>query len=343
MRNKHRFCFENTEKGEHKMRKLVFFTSMCVLCGAAMTAVPAYADGGIPTLHELDAERMDLDTALQRTYITCAGIDEGLADMKKMAGINTAVSGVGTGLAVGDAVVGFSKAKLDKEIDKLEEMLAEKSVDQFGTSLGELDPNFAQKYGLNENLTVSQGNSSLEEATAKSKKLGNWRTGLMAGTTATQVASAIIAAKNRVSEDLQGQVDECIASVKMLQRAIAEARMNGEDVTEAQRIYSTCREYEYVDLSPIDKRAKGAMISSTIAAVTGGVGTVTSAMANTDATRNDNTDEGKKKEKNLNTASNALAVGSGVAGATATIFNATQIAAIKKVASVSEKCTEVLK
>lgn len=337
IKNKHRFCFENTEKGEHKMRKLVFFTSMCVLCGAAMI-VPAYA---IPPISA--ASDVDLDTALQRTYIACAGIDEGLTDMKKMAGINTAVAGVGTGLAVGAAVVGFKKANLDKEIEKLEEVLAEKSVDQFGTSLGELDANFAQKYGLGEDSLVSQGQSALDEATAKSKKLGNWRTGLMAGTTATQVASAIIAAKNRVSEDLQGQVDDCIASVKVLQRSIAVARMNGEDVTEAQQIYSACREYEYVDLSPIDKRAKGAMISSTIAAVTGGVGTVTSAMANTDATRNDNTDEGKKKEKNLNTASNALAVGSGVAGATATIFNATQISAIKKVASVSEKCTEVLK
>lgn len=315
------------------MRKLVFFTSMCVLCGTAMI-VPAYA---IPPISA--ASDVDLDTALQRTYIACAGIDEGLTDMKKMAGINTAVAGVGTGLAVGAAVVGFKKANLDKEIEKLEEVLAEKSVDQFGTSLGELDANFAQKYGLGEDSLASQGQSALDEATAKSKKLGNWRTGLMAGTTATQVASAIIAAKNRVSEDLQGQVDDCIASVKVLQRSIAVARMNGEDVTEAQQIYSACREYEYVDLSPIDKRAKGAMISSTIAAVTGGVGTVTSAMANSDKVR----DGDARKEKNLNTASNALAVGSGVAGATATIFNATQISAIKKVASVSEKCTEVLK
>ena len=306
---------------------------MCVLCGTAMI-VPAYA---IPPISA--ASDVDLDTALQRTYIACAGIDEGLTDMKKMAGINTAVAGVGTGLAVGAAVVGFKKANLDKEIEKLEEVLAEKSVDQFGTSLGELDANFAQKYGLGEDSLASQGQSALDEATAKSKKLGNWRTGLMAGTTATQVASAIIAAKNRVSEDLQGQVDDCIASVKVLQRSIAVARMNGEDVTEAQQIYSACREYEYVDLSPIDKRAKGAMISSTIAAVTGGVGTVTSAMANSDKVR----DGDARKEKNLNTASNALAVGSGVAGATATIFNATQISAIKKVASVSEKCTEVLK
>lgn len=311
------------------MRKLAFFTSMCVLCGTSALAIP-------PLSAQSD---VDLDAALQRTYIACAGIDDGLADMKKMAGINTAVSGVGTGLAVGAAVVGFSKAKLDKTIEELEEKLENVSQSQSGVILSDLDE------GVEPSEAVVAGavDVSKSEMEAKSKKLGNWRTGLMAGATATQVASAIIAAKNRVSDDLQGQVDDCIASVKVLQRAIAGARLQGDDVTEAQQIYSACREYEYVDLSPINKRAKGAMVSSAVAAVTGGVGTVTSAMANTDKTRDDNSDAGKAKEKKLNSTSNVLAVGSGVAGATATIFNATQISAIKKVAAVSEKCTEVLK
>lgn len=311
------------------MRKLTFFTSMCVLCGTSALAIP-------PLSAQSD---VDLDTALQRTYIACAGIDDGLADMKKMAGINTAVSGVGTGLAVGAAVVGFSKAKLDKTIEELEEKLENVSQSQSGVILSDLDE------GVEPSEAVVAGavDVSKSEMEAKSKKLGNWRTGLMAGATATQVASAIIAAKNRVSDDLQGQVDDCIASVKVLQRAIAGARLKGDDVIEAQQIYSACREYEYVDLSPINKRAKGAMVSSAVAAVTGGVGTVTSAMANTDKTRDDNSDAGKAKEKKLNSTSNVLAVGSGVAGATATIFNATQISAIKKVAAVSEKCTEVLK
>ena len=60
-------------------------------------------------------------------------------------------------------------------------------------------------------------------------------------------------------------------------------------------------------------------------------------------TRNDNSDSGKQKEKNLNTASNVLSVGATAASVTATVFNATQIAAIKKVAKVSEACTGVLK
>ena len=85
------------------------------------------------------------------------------------------------------------------------------------------------------------------------------------------------------------------------------------------------------------------MISSTVGAATGLAGTVTSAMANTDKTRKDNTESGKQKEKNLNTAANVLAGATTAASATATVFNATQISAIKKVAAVAEKCTGVLK
>ena len=134
-----------------------------------------------------------------------------------------------------------------------------------------------------------------------------------------------------------------ISNVKTLQNSIMQARLNGEDISEAQSIASACGEYEYVDVSKINNRAKGAMISSTVGAATGLAGTVTSAMANTDKTRNDNTESGKQKEKNLNTASNVLAIGTTAASATATVFNATQISAIKKVAAVAEKCTGVLK
>ena len=98
-------------------------------------------------------------------------------------------------------------------------------------------------------------------------------------------------------------------------------------------------------MSKIDNRAKGAMISSVVGATTGLAGTITSATANTDKTRNrsNNTDSGKQKEKNLNTAANVLSGVTTAASATATGFNAAQISAIKKVAEVAEKCTGVLK
>ena len=165
----------------------------------------------------------------------------------------------------------------------------------------------------------------------------------MAGNTATNIAGALIANKNKINNDLQSKIDRCIDKVKELNTSISAARVAGEDTNEAQQIYQACREYEFIDLSPVNNRAKGAVISSAIGIVTGGIGTATSAMANSDSIRNNNEDKGKEKEKNLNTASNALAIGTTVASAGATIFNASQIAAIKKVVAVSEKCSEVLK
>jgi len=112
---------------------------------------------------------------------------------------------------------------------------------------------------------------------------------------------------------------------------------------DADKIVTACSEYNNVDIKPINNRAKGAMISSIVGAATGVAGTVTSAVANTDATRNDNTDSGKQKEKNLNTAANVLAGASTVASATATVFNATQISAIKNVVNVAQKCEGALR
>ena len=293
------------------------------------------------------AEVLDLNSALQKTYIACVGIDDELADLKKMAGINTAVTAVGTAAGGAATVVGLVKASKDKQIANLEKELEKlRSVTQNKTIdvpnrdevLSSMDKSFAANHDESKNLE-----DEIAVLTKKSKKLGNWRTGLMAGSAATNVAGAVIAGKNKVDEDLQTQIDSCKAAVKELNNSITQAKFNSEDISEAQSIYTACREYDYVDISPINKRAKGAMISSAIGATTGVVGTVTSAMANTDKTRNDNTDAGKQKEKNLNTASNLLAGATTVASGTATVFNATQISAIKKVATVAAKCTEVLK
>ena len=66
---------------------------------------------------------LDLNTALQNTYHACVDIDNNLSDLKKLAGINTAVTAVGTGLGVGATVVGFVKSSKDKEIERLEKIL----------------------------------------------------------------------------------------------------------------------------------------------------------------------------------------------------------------------------
>jgi len=290
---------------------------------------------------------MELDNSLRATYSACIGIDEALLDLKKMAGINTAVTAVGTGLGAGATVVGLIKEKKDKQADKIKLDKLEK-IANWRLENNIKDPSDEEIAQFVANMTLDSANNTnveteLSKLNKQSKKLGNWRTGLLAGNTVTNVAGAVIAGTNRVDGDLQSQIDNCKNSLKNLQSAIMQAKLNGEDINEAQTIYNTCNEFNYVDISKINKRAKGATISSIVGATTGLTGTVTSAMANTDATRNDNTEKGKKKEKNLNTASNVLAGASTVASATATVFNATQIKAIKDVANVASKCSEVLR
>ncbi len=299
-------------------------------------ALPAYANS------------MSLDDALRATYNACVGIDDELADMKTMAGINTAITAVGTAAGAGATVTGVVKASTDQKVEELEKLLQEleeKTKDMKPMTEEEIvafldEFNREYKSGVDSKASIK---SEINQLNEKSKKLGNWRTGLMAGSTATNVAGAVIAGTNQVKGDLLAQIDACKASVKDLRNAMMQARMNGEDITEAQKIADACGEFEYADLSKINIRGKGAAISAGIGAATGLAGTITSVAANTDATRGDNSDAGKKKEKNLNTASNILAGTTTAASATATVFNATQIKAIKQVAEIASKCTEVLK
>lgn len=293
------------------------------------------------------ANVLPLDDALRATYTACVGIDDELSDLKTMAGINTAITSVGTAAGVGATVTGLVKASKDKQIEiKLEKLreIEQKNPDLQSTN-AEWD-NFESDLTTelaNAKIEVEKYQAEIEKLNKQSKKLGNWRTGLMAGATATNVAGAIIAGTNKVDGDLKTQIDNCIGSVKTLQNSIMQARINGEDVSEAESIASACGEYEYVDVSKINNRAKGAMISSAVGAATGLAGTITSATANSNKIHDAQGDAAQQKEKNLNTAANVLAGATTVASATATVFNATQISAIKKVAAVAEKCTGVLK
>lgn len=289
------------------------------------------------------AEVLSLNNALRAAYTACVGIDDDLSELKKMAGINTVVTGVGTGLGIGATVIGIIKTKKDELREKLDKQLRNirtMSDSEFLMFLADVS-NYKQYQDM---LKQEQ------EANKESKKLGNWRTGLMAGNTATNIAGAIISGNNKVHYDLQTQIDNCKTTIKNLQDSIIQAKIDGENVSEATEIANVCQEFEYVDISSINKRATGAMISSVVGATTGIAGTITSAVANSENVRKENdakqgkkTDEDWKKEKNINTAANVLAGTSTVASGVATVFNATQIKAIKKVASVAEKCTEVLK
>ena len=279
------------------------------------------------------AEVLDLNSALQKTYIACVGIDDELADLKKMAGINTAVTAVGTAAGGAATVVGLVKASKDKRIADLESRLPNVR-ESYGQTSYDIN---AAKNNLQKAAAANAGTAQteIERLTKQSKSLGNWRTGLMAGATATNIAGAAIAGASLKKGDIQGRIDDCLATVSDLRTSIAKAKTEGIDVREAQTIANACSGYIGQDVSKIQKQAKGSLVSSVIGATTGLTGTVTSAVANTDGD--------KQKEKNLNTASNVLAGATTVASGTATVFNALQISTIKKVAQTAAECEGALK
>lgn len=320
---------------KHHICLLVVFTvffAPCISCAYATTDI------------------LPLDDALRATYTACIGIDDEMQHLKTMAGINTAVTAVGTAAGVGATVTGFVKANKDELIEKLE-MEKLRRIEESGINSAYKNPLKSNvlsnidnaKTGYMTNADSNEIQSEIDQLTTQSKNLGNWRTGLLAANTATNIAGAAIAGTNKVDKDLENQIKSCVSAVEGLRKSMMQARMEGADITEAQSIADACGEYEFVDVSKINKRATGAMASSVVGAATGLAGTVVSGVANSNSVRNDNSVAGKKKEKDMNTAANVLSIGATAASASATIFNATQISAIKKVAVVSEKCTGILK
>ena len=288
----------------------------------------------------------DLAAAIENVRTTCGNISAELSDMKKMAGITTAVTSVGTvagGVALG---TGIAKANVDKEIEEWERILQELAIEQEKAEIVFTVINIEDvEKSLAENpVTKLDLDNHLDELNEKSKTLGNIRTGTLATSTVANIAGAVISGTNKVKGDLKQQIDECLASVKTLSNVRMQARIdssaNDIELARAENIIRACDAWTTVDVSSINKRSTGATVSSGIGAGLGLAGTITSTSANSKDVRNG---DDKQKEKNLNTAANILAGGTTAASLSATIFNATQISAIKRAATVADECEGALK
>lgn len=292
-----------------------------------------------------NATPLDPQVAITNARMNCDKISQSFKSMKTMAQVNTAVTGVGTAAGAGATIVGIAKANIDKQIEKLIRDAKQREATSGNTemSLDESQDFVEGAIALAEGKTkTAPTKSNLEQ---KSKNLGNWRTGLLAGNTATNIAGTIIAANNRTDQDLRTQLDKCIRSIHDLQDTKMQAQIDNADAATLQKmdtIINACRDYSTLDVSKIDNLAKGATISSGVGIAVGATGTVTSAVANSDKVRDDNSDAGMQKEKNLNTASNVLAAGATVASGVATVFNAQQISTLNKAHQIATQCSEAL-
>lgn len=177
------------------------------------------------------------------------------------------------------------------------------------------------------------------QAAAQATKSGNLRTGMLAGTTATNVAGAVMAGSNRgrVNGTLGEMVDGCVDAVKVLSNVYGQARITSPtdaNLKRAERVIRACRDWETVNLDPIRNRATGAMVSNIVGAGTGAVGTIVSAVS----VSKEDLERAQKLGKTANTMAGVATVASGVA----TIFNASQIGAIKRASLVADVCRDAL-
>jgi hypothetical protein len=184
------------------------------------------------SLNAYASDVLDLDVALQNTYRACINIDEILHELKVLAGINTAVTAVGTAAGAGATITGLVKSDIDKRVETLFGELQELAYQYQGeeNTQEQLEEWRAGIFAAIEatdwdSVVISEEDADKQEKAkqkeiydknVKSQKLGNWRTGLLGGNAATNVVGAIISSKTVDKGDIQEQVAVCVAATKDL-------------------------------------------------------------------------------------------------------------------------------
>lgn len=271
----------------------------------------------------------------------CSGLSDSISNVSGVAKANTAVNAVGTAASGGALAVGIAKANVDKEIDKLRDELC-----AMGACKAESIENLSDDQVLkvaDKLVKISDLKNQIQDETKRSKTLGNWRTGLMAGNVATNVASAIIAGVNRDKSDLVQQIQACNEAVKnsaIIKQELQRAGINPLKNPIMQKMDSVntwCGKLNAADVEQIENKMTAVMGTSIAGAVVGGAGVAVSASANSDKIRDGD------KEKALNTTANVLSGANVATGLVGVGLNVSMISTAKNMIKQSELCEEVLK
>lgn len=313
-----------------------YFTLLILL-----TCTPAIASNGADLIQ-------NSEQIYEATKIVCSGISDEIGRIANISTVNTAITGAGTVAATGALVAGIKKSAEETEIENLiNEMCANGGCN--ATSVESMsDEDFFNKV-----IKPLAKITELQDNINKSKKHGNWRTGLMAGTIGTNLASAIISGRNTDQSELIQQITACndmttVASNTELElKAAGITAINNPIVKKLDNIKTWCNQIDITDIEKIENRMKGVLGTSIAGGAIGVVGTVTSAAANSDKYTDlnnrpnlSNTD--KEKAKNLNTTANIMAGANIATGATGTALNISLITLAKKLIKNAQRCEEIL-
>lgn len=295
------------------------------------------------------------------TRIVCSGISEQIAKVANISTANTAITGTGTIAATGALVAGVKKSNIDAEIEsRLDEFCKENDCTQNSETNAQ---DFYNKIieGLAEISTESgldkTDSKSIESMLEQSQKLGNWRTGLMAGTIGTNLATAILSGRNMNQSDLIQQITACndmIKTVSEVQHTLKTAGINPIENPVMRKLDNAktwCSQMNVSDVEKIENRMKASLGTSIAGGVIGVAGTATSAAANSDKYSDINTRASLhvsnntaelQKAKNLNTAANIMSGASIATGVAGTAVNISLISLAKKMIKSAQRCEEVL-
>lgn len=181
-----------------------------------------------------------------------------------------------------------------------------------------------------------------------SKTMGHVRTGLMAGATVTSAVSlgTSVGSVNSAGS-LADNMSKCNSALSALRSAKSafEVELDGESdasLIRANGILSACSDYDKENMKAIKNIMTASSVTSGIGTATGLAGTITSAMANSNKVRGDNSEKGTKKEKNLNMASNILAGVTTGTSASSAVLGGISMSKVKKDFEKAERCESAL-
>lgn len=297
---------------------------------------------------EIAKAKSDLATKIDEVKVECSGIKSNLDTIFGLSVATTVSSGLGTLAAGGALGVGIAKSVTDKKIEKNKLFLETKS--------SRLDTSSPENLKASATALLSELDSDAEKLEAEisklektSKTLGHVRTGLMAGATATSLVSTGTSIGATVTASkLAEKMSSCNAKLSELKIAkntliaVLEDAEQPSTIATADNILNACTGYDEANIKTLKTTMTASAVVSGIGSAVAGAGTVTSIMANTDKTRNDDSEKGQKKEKALNLTTNILAgVATGTSGAS-TVLSATAISRAKKDSEMAGNCESVL-
>jgi len=321
-----------------QLKRCLAFLCLIVLFSSNISCADEYED------IILNAEEM-----YRATYITCSGISDEISKISNISKANTAVTAVGTVASTGALAVGIKKSQEEEEIEKL----IDKMCKNGGCTAEGVEKMSDEDFFFNV-LQPMAVIAELQKKIQKSKTLGNWRTGLMAGTIGTNLASAIMSGININQSDLVQHITACNEMIDSLQDVEMNLRRIGANpqkytiVKDINNVRTWCNKINVKDIEKIENRMKGVLGTSIVGGVIGVVGVGTSAAANSDKyMKLENkvklTEDEKKKEHALNTTANVMAGANIATGVVETGLNISLITLTKKLIQQAERCEGALK